>query len=487
MASESPKLFISYSWSTSAHEEWVISLATELRENGVDVILDKWDLKEGQDGNVFMEKMVNDPEIKKVAMICDSIYAEKADGRSGGVGTETQIISPEVYTKQDQTKFVAVLPERDANGEPFLPTFYKNRIFIDLSNPELYGRNFEQLLRWIFDKPQYEKPELGEKPMFLDEKQGISLQTTTKYRRALEAIRDSRPYWQGALFEYFETFTTNLERFRISHNDSDTEEFDDKVLKNIEQFLPYRNEAIKIFKALARYQSSQESGDMLHRFFEGLIPYLSRPEEVRHWKEWDFDNFKFIIHELFLYAVAALVQSERFDIASKLLTQQYYVGDKSDYSSKSMVPFFVFRSYVKSLDYRNGRLELNRISLHADLIKERSSTSEFAFEQVMQADFILYIRSCNDNLPDTSRYYDYWWPETWVYTTRKYGAFEVFARSQSKHHFDKFKIVFGIEGKEELTGIIKAMGEGKLQIPRKSFHSMNPSTLMGHEEIATLA
>jgi len=39
-----PKLFISYSWTSPAHEQWVISLATDLRENGVDVILDKWDL-----------------------------------------------------------------------------------------------------------------------------------------------------------------------------------------------------------------------------------------------------------------------------------------------------------------------------------------------------------------------------------------------------------------------------------------------------------
>ncbi len=50
-----PKLFMSYSWSSSTHEQWVIDLATELRESGVDVILDKWDLKEGHDAISFME------------------------------------------------------------------------------------------------------------------------------------------------------------------------------------------------------------------------------------------------------------------------------------------------------------------------------------------------------------------------------------------------------------------------------------------------
>ena len=91
-----PKLFISYSWSNAEHQQWVIDLATQLRESGVDVILDKWDLKEGNDTLVFMEQMVTDPDIKKVMIIFDEKYAAKADGRAGGVGTETQIISKEV-------------------------------------------------------------------------------------------------------------------------------------------------------------------------------------------------------------------------------------------------------------------------------------------------------------------------------------------------------------------------------------------------------
>jgi hypothetical protein len=40
--------------------------------------------------------MVTDSTITKVAVISDQTYADKADGRAGGVGTETQIISREV-------------------------------------------------------------------------------------------------------------------------------------------------------------------------------------------------------------------------------------------------------------------------------------------------------------------------------------------------------------------------------------------------------
>jgi len=81
--------------------------------------------------------MVADPEIQKVAIICDRVYMERADGRRGGVGTETQIISPEIYEKEDQNKFVAIVAERDENGNKYLPTYYRSRIYIDLSDSDL--------------------------------------------------------------------------------------------------------------------------------------------------------------------------------------------------------------------------------------------------------------------------------------------------------------------------------------------------------------
>ena len=55
-----PKIFISYAWGSS---DLVLELAQRLVSHGVDVVLDKWDLKEGQDKYAFMERCVNDPEI----------------------------------------------------------------------------------------------------------------------------------------------------------------------------------------------------------------------------------------------------------------------------------------------------------------------------------------------------------------------------------------------------------------------------------------
>src|SRR5690606_20069871 len=130
-----PKLFISYSWTSPNHEARVLALASELVDNGVNVIFDKWDLREGQDAYAFMESMVRDPEVTKVLLVCDSVYVRKADERSGGVGTEAQILSPDLYRQRDQTKFVALVLERDDEGKPLVPTYYASRVYIDYTEP----------------------------------------------------------------------------------------------------------------------------------------------------------------------------------------------------------------------------------------------------------------------------------------------------------------------------------------------------------------
>ena len=170
-----PKLFISYSWSSPEHETWVLNLATELRSSGVDVLFDKWDLKEGDDAYVYMEKMVSDKKIKKVLIICDKNYKEKADKRIKGVGSETQIISSELYGKQSQNKFVVATTEKDENGNLYLPVYYKSRIYFDFCDDNKYVENFKKVLRWIYEKPKNIKPEIGRKPAFLDDDNSISM------------------------------------------------------------------------------------------------------------------------------------------------------------------------------------------------------------------------------------------------------------------------------------------------------------------------
>lgn len=469
-----PKLFVSYSWSSPDHEEWVLQLSTELRENGVDVILDKWDLREGNDANAFMEKMVTDAEIKKVILICDQAYAEKANNRSGGVGTEAQIISGEIYAAQDQAKFVAVVKERDAEGNAYLPAYYHSRIYIDLSDPSTYSENFEQLLRWIYDKPVYKKPEIGRAPAFLaGESEAAVLATTSRFKRAVDAAKNGRAHASAAVEEYFAVFAVELEKMRL---DAGAEPFDAAVVQSVEAFLPFRNEVIEMFQTLALYLDNPESWRLLHRFFERLIPYLDGENHGA-----GPDNFRFVIHELFLYALAIMIKHERFDAAAYLMQNEYFVPGRTDYGRDSMVPFEVFRSHMPSLVERNKRLELRRLSVRADMLKERCSGIDVTFLQVMQADFILFMRDYLDRPED----HWHWWPETLLFSGRHASAFEVFARSRSASYFERAKVLLGIGSKDDLVPLLQTFKEDKRSIPSWEFDSFSPVQLLGFDQLAT--
>jgi hypothetical protein len=483
MKTGAPKLFISYSWTSEEHERWVIDLATQLREAGVDVILDKWDLKEGHDAYHFMEQMVSNPDVRKVVIVCDRKYAEKADHRAGGVGTETQIISPEIYAKQQQDKFVVVVSERDEQGKPYLPTFYRSRIYIDLSHDGVYAKNFEQLLRWVYDKPLYVKPPLGEKPGFLSESEQPSLGTTVFFQRALDAIRNNRSHRAGAVSEYFDRLATGLDSIRISDSGGVDMEFDDRVLNSINSFLPYRNEALEIFLALAQFGPLPDEQRATHRFFERAFPYMHRPETARSYREWDFDNFRFVVHEMFLYLAAAYMKYERFTSVAAMLQEPYYVGRESG-DAGGTVSFSSFRVHMKSLDYRNKRLSLGRLSLRADLLQQRSSASGLSFQHVMQADFTLYLRDAFDTLRE-SHSHQHWWPETLLYASDGHGPFEIYARGQSKAYFNQIKVMFDIENKTDFEPLLEAYMKQRLYVPHWQFESVSPAALLGFDRLAT--
>lgn len=473
---DAPKVFISYSWSGPEHEQWVLDLATRLRESRIDVILDKWDLKEGHDAVKFMEKMVADESIRKVLIISDEVYARKADDRDGGVGTETQIISKEIYDDQEQDKFVVVLAEKDDTGKPFLPIYYKSRIYIDLCDPEKGAEEFEKLLRWVFDRPLYVKPELGSKPSFLEDDESISAGTTATFRRALDAIRNSKPYALGALDEYLNTLGANLERFRLQKPEG---EFDEAVFVSIQNLLPCRNEVLQVFSAISQYAMNDEIIQTIHRFFESLLPYTQRPEDVSSYSDWDYDNFLFIIHELFLCTIAIIIKDEHYDWARFLLEQEYYVAGNSDYGRDEMVDFRVFRRHMKSLAYRNERLNLGRASIRADLLKERCAGPGAGFRYVMQADFVLFLRA---DIKAAGGFG--WYPETLLYLGYSSRPFEIFARSESSKYFDKVKRLLGIDSPEDLDNLLLSYKENRQRLPGRNVEAFTILNALNYERLA---
>ena len=98
MDTQHKKVFISYSWDSEAHRNWILQLANKLIENGVNVILDQHESTAGKNLTHSMEKNIKESD--KVLLILTPNYKIKAEGRLGGVGFEYSLINEELYRNQ---------------------------------------------------------------------------------------------------------------------------------------------------------------------------------------------------------------------------------------------------------------------------------------------------------------------------------------------------------------------------------------------------
>jgi hypothetical protein len=264
-----PKIFLSYSWTSDDYIDRVGRLAEDLTRASVEVVFDQWDLEDGHDAYAFMERAVSDPSISRVLVLCDPRYADKANAREGGVGTETLIISPQVYRSANESKFVPVIMERDADGTVRVPVYMEGRRYIDLSVEEA-GEQFERLVRTLHGKPARKRPELGPLPEYLND-DATSLSTGRSTEMYRSAVRRNHPHANGFLREYLKLLTAAHRRERIEGDRVQTgSELLGTVQRSIESLTPYRDEFVSLVRFMVEFSRDPYSYRELHRFFETL-------------------------------------------------------------------------------------------------------------------------------------------------------------------------------------------------------------------------
>lgn len=149
-----PTVFISYSWDDEVHKEWVRQLAARLRADGVDARLDHWHAVPGDQLPEFMEREIRDNDY--VLIVCTPKYKAKSDERIGGVGYEGDIMTGEVFTKQNHRKFIPVLAK--GAWEESAPSWLMSKYYVDLTNPDRYEEEYHKLLTALHGK--HPKPPL---------------------------------------------------------------------------------------------------------------------------------------------------------------------------------------------------------------------------------------------------------------------------------------------------------------------------------------
>ena len=164
-AKEQPRplrVFVSYSHTSPTHEAWVESIATYLRQNGIDARLDIWHLRRGMD---LPQWMTNELALAdRVVLVSDERYAEKADGRVGGIGWETMIVQGDIaQLSPDGVKYVIIVLCEDI--EKGLPRYLKTKFVIHWPSPDTDHKNKTLLLKELLDRVA--PPPIGPVPVDL--------------------------------------------------------------------------------------------------------------------------------------------------------------------------------------------------------------------------------------------------------------------------------------------------------------------------------
>ena len=162
-----------------------------------------------------------------------------------------------------------------------------------------------------------------------------------------------------------------------------------------------------------------------------------------------------------------------------LVENQYYLGRRADFGGNPLVYYTEFRQHLKSLEFRKRKLAPRRLSLAADMIKERTASTGTDFRKVMQVDFLLFLRA---DLAD----FDRWWPETLIFLEFDNRPFEVFERSRSLKYFERVRPFLDNATKDDLEKLVAGYGRNGRSTPSWGFHGVVPGSLIGVQDLCTM-
>jgi hypothetical protein len=216
-------------------------------------------------------------------------------------------------------------------------------MYIDFADDAAFSERFKELVLWIYDKPIYPKPPLGPKSALLLENK-IYPGTAIIQKKVIENITNGRSSAQGSIKEYFDEYHAKLELFRVKI--SDDNKFIEDVLYNLEQFKSFRDEYLSVLSYISKYEIDTNIKKSIHKFFENLLLYLCRPDDVFVWYPAEIEIYQFIIYELFMYTLAILLKDENYDIISHLLNSKYFMPKQNDlFEQSALLSFCCLRNH----------------------------------------------------------------------------------------------------------------------------------------------
>jgi len=207
-----PRVFISYSHESPAHEQQVLGLSDRLRKDGVDADLDQYGSPPEEGWPFWMENQIREADF--VLVVCSEAYLRRVEHKEeslkgGGVVWEINSIYNRLYSERLLSKkFIPVLFAGATPDHIPVPLKGFNYYRVDSEN------GYDLLYRHLTDQPRASRPDLGTlRSLPAKERSRYSLPTVFSLERLSKTV--SNPRYADDIFRldrfYDERATVNRE------------------------------------------------------------------------------------------------------------------------------------------------------------------------------------------------------------------------------------------------------------------------------------
>ncbi|MFL0270107.1 toll/interleukin-1 receptor domain-containing protein [Candidatus Clostridium radicumherbarum] len=155
-----PTTFVSYSWDSREHKNWVLALVSKLFKNGIETSIDVFETQL-ETVNLYNMMIKNIKEKDYTILVLTENYARKADDLQGGVGFETNLLIPSIM---DNLKKIIPIVRTKGDKSNVIPFYLRGVNYIDFSDDKKFEEAFDELLHKIYKVELIEKPKLGTRP-----------------------------------------------------------------------------------------------------------------------------------------------------------------------------------------------------------------------------------------------------------------------------------------------------------------------------------
>lgn len=152
------RAFISYKWEDESHNEWVKKFATDLKNAGIEAILDRWEVGFGDSFTDYMTSKISAADVILFIITTASVAAVEAPkGQGGAVKFEMQMATNR-RIDGEEIRLIGIYREGNKT-----PAHLRDHRYADFRDDSMYEQNLESLIEDLMNRaavpPLHSRPD----------------------------------------------------------------------------------------------------------------------------------------------------------------------------------------------------------------------------------------------------------------------------------------------------------------------------------------